>query len=155
MKYINLTKGKTAIVDDEDFELLSQWKWQLYSGGYARRSYRKNGKSMNVAMHRFILKLPKGLYTDHINGNRLDNRKENLRVCSYRENAYNRVKRTGTSSIFKGVYWHKHNKAWLTGIRLKEGKLKVVGYFKNEIHAAMAYDIWAKELYGEFAKLNF
>jgi hypothetical protein len=92
MKEIKLTKGKTAIVDDEDFDRLSQYKWQFAVIGYARRTVYVKGKKgrQTLYMHRDILATPSDMFTDHINGNRLDNRKENLRVCTQAENNRNR-----------------------------------------------------------------
>lgn len=83
MKKIELSQGKFALVDDEDFEWLSQYKWYFHKG-YARRSYRfaKTGKQRGVFMHRDILKLSKKYHTDHIDGNGLNNQRSNLRACT-------------------------------------------------------------------------
>ena len=86
MKEIPLTRGKFALVDDEDYEWLSQWKWYCSTTGYAVRGC----KNRILYMHREIAKTKPGMLTDHINRNKLDNRKENLRFCSHRENMKNR-----------------------------------------------------------------
>lgn len=90
---------------------------------------------------------------DHINGIRDDNRIENLRKCSQSENTRNRPGDSNTSSKYKGVHWHKNNKRWRTTINY-DGKRISLGCFSSEKEAAKAYDTKAKELYGEFARLN-
>ena len=153
MKRIPLTQGKFAIVDDDMYEYLNQWKWHATStngGYYAVRSTRVS----RISMHREILRLRKGdgIHTDHKNRNTLDNRKCNLRACTCHENNCNRVPRTNTSSQFKGVYRCRNR--WEAGIR-KYGKRIYLGKFISEIQCAKAYDRAAKELFGEFAWLNF
>lgn len=152
MKRIKLTQNKYALVDDEDFNDLNQWKWCVSSKGYALRNIKKSGIYKQVLMHRSIMNTPKGLETDHINRDRLDNQKSNLRICSSSENKYNRNIKKG-SSIYKGVSWNKYHKKW--SVSIKVNKHKTIAYFLNERHAAMAYDIWAKYLHKDFALLNF
>lgn len=158
MKQIPLTQGKFALVDDEDYDFLMQWKWHINKGGYAVRI--KHLKKTNnycerkaFYMHREIMKTPDGLYTDHINGSGIDNRKENLRVCSNRENSYNSSSHKGTSSKFKGVSWYKRDKKWQVQISLN-GKQTLVGRFFSEEDAARAYNSMALKFYGTFARLN-
>jgi hypothetical protein len=140
-------KGKfIALVDDGDFEWLNQWRWSFIGNGYA---YRKVNQK-NIRMHKVIMECPKNLFIDHINGNRLDNRRENLRIATFQQNSQNVTKRANTTSIYKGVTWEKFTNAWACRLRNK-----TIGRFKEERHAALAYDIWASEFYGEFAKLNF
>jgi len=152
MKEIQLTQGKTALVDDEDFAELSKYKWSLSKYGYVYTSKDKK----HLFIHRFIMNTPKGKFTDHINCNRLDNRKENLRIVNKQQNAQNRTKLKGKSK-YKGVYLHEdHKKNWSTWkVDIYLGKKIAIGYFENDRHAAMAYDIWAKVLFEEYAKLNF
>jgi hypothetical protein len=153
MKQIPLTKGKYALVDDEDYEFLNQWKWQVNSDGYAITGVRNQGERIQIRMHRLIINTPKGMETDHINGNRLDNRRDNLRVATKSQNLRNQKKRKSLS-LYKGLAYRKRDNAW--EVNISDGSKQVfIGSFKNERHAAMAYDIWAKELYGKFAKLNF
>ncbi len=144
----NPVKGY-ALVDDKDYKWLSQWEWYLTSGGYAAR------KSINgiIYMHRLILKTPKKLYSDHINGDRLDNQRKNLRICTNQQNTSNQKKKKG-SSTYKGVYWNKECKKWVAQIT-KNYKIINIGLFKKEHHAAMCYDLNAKAVFGEYAKLNF
>jgi hypothetical protein len=90
---------------------------------------------------------------DHINCNRIDNRKSNLRHATRSQNVRNTIPRTDTSSKFKGVHWHKASKKWMTRIYIN-GKRKFIGSFNNEYDAALAYNAAAAEHYGEFARLN-
>ena len=114
MKKIKLSKGKVALVDNEDYIWLNQWKWHFMAGGYAMRHLRisEDKNSKLIYMHRQILNTPKGLESDHINRNKLDNRKENLRVATRSQNNMNRKKRINCTSKYKGVSWHKQRKKW-------------------------------------------
>lgn len=150
MKKIPLTRNRVALVDDEDFEELNKHKWTSSSHGYAKRAI--FGKT--VYMHREILGKVDGLEVDHKNGNGLDNRKENLRRCSRMENVRNQRCTRGGTSKYKGVSWHKIVGMWRATI-FKNGRHFQINHFKNEVDAAKAYDVTAKELYGEFARLNF
>jgi len=107
-----------------------------------------------TSMHREIMNAPKGLDVDHIDGNGLNNRKSNLRLCTHAENVHNSRPMRNGSSKYKGVCWHKTYKKWYSSIG-KTGKRFYLGRFDNEIDAALAYDKKAKELFGEFAYLNF
>ncbi len=160
MKKIPLSKDKHTIVDDEDYEKLSKYKWH-YSGGYAHRFHVFKELPLeqirvSVSMARIIM----GLYNDdkrevdHKNRNRLDNRKSNLRICNRSQNMANKLSLKGSSSKYKGVVWVKRDKIWRAGIGLNY-KIYHIGYFDSEIEAAKAYDKKAKELFGEFACLNF
>jgi hypothetical protein len=152
MKEIPLTKGKVALVDDENFEWLNQWKWCVSINGYAIRRKLKSVKCIH--MHREIIKTPAGMDTDHINGNRLDNRLINLRICNTPENQHNSKLRKSNTSGYKGVSWHQQNKKWLAQIT-NNYKNTYLGCFDTPEKAAHAYDKAAKELFGEFARLNF
>jgi len=156
-KEIFLTQDKVTIVDNEDYDYLMQWKWQFHNG-YARRTQHicmigtKRIKKQ-VALHRVVLNNPDGLQVDHINGNKLDNRKENLRVCTCAENVRNRSVSSNNSSGFKGVCWDKRKNKWISSITA-DSKIFRLGCFASAIEAAKAYNIAAIELHGEFAKLN-
>lgn len=162
-KKIPLTKGRFALVDDDDFAWLSQWSWSavelkrktLPSVWYAKRHSTWKGPSRY--MHREILirhlesEKP---CTDHENGDGLDNRKDNIRFCSHAENNSNKRKSLNKTSKFKGVHWFKEQNTWVAHI-CHDGKSRHIGCFKNEADAAKAYDLAAMRHFGQFAKLNF
>ena len=160
MKQIQLSKGKVAIVDDDDYEYISQWKWHahfnaiLRTWSAIRKEKGENGKYRQVFMHNKIMNAPDGFEVDHINHDRLDNRRSNLRICTHKENTFNRRSQNKSRSKYKGVAWHKHNKMWQANITV-DGKQIPLGYFKNEIDAAKAYDMASKKYQGDFAFLNF
>lgn len=145
MKYIKLTRNKEAIVDDEDFDLISKYKWYCSSMGYAQRSDRVNKKRVEVLLHRFLLKAKKGQEIDHVNRNPLDNRKENLRFCTRSENNHNRGMNKNNSSGYKGVYWHKGAKKWLAQIMLDRKRINV-GLFSSPLLAYLAMKKYAKTI---------
>jgi hypothetical protein len=156
MKQIPLTQGKFAIVDDEDYDFLIQWKWHLSNRGYARRNNYVEGVIVNpksILMHRVILGDPIGFQVDHINGDKLDNRKSNLRVCTTGENARNRGKNKNGTSGYKGVHFYKAYRKWQSHI-MHERKMVWLGYFDTAEKAALAYNEAATKLHGEFAHLN-
>lgn len=164
MKLIPLSKGKAyAIVDDEDFDYLNQWKWKLQNGRACRvRSKIKPGTAWRdnkrewtfILMHRVIMGEPKGMDVDHINRNPLDNRKTNLRVCTHAENRRNNKLYVTNTSGYRGVYLDKRKMKWYTSITFM-GKAYTLALFESPIEAAKEYDHVAKQLYGEFANLNF
>ncbi len=159
MKEIKLTQGKVALVDDEDFEYLNQFKWYAYKSRntfYAGRKLRLGvNKRAIIIMHREILGLKDSeIKGDHIDHNGLNNQRYNLRIATNAENCKNQKPREGCSSKYKGVSWHKRDKIWSVGIRINERR-KHIGYFEDEIEAAKAYDKMAKLHFGEFACLNF
>jgi hypothetical protein len=153
MKHIELNNGKVALIDDDDYDRVSALKWKEV-GGYAAHGYKKNGKAHTVYMHRMITSAPLGMKVDHINHDALDNRKSNLRVCTHSQNHMNRVKLSGTSSLYKGVTWNKALRKWKAYISY-QGKFRHIGYFDNEIHAAISYDLWSHDLFGQYALANF
>jgi hypothetical protein len=155
MKEIQLTKGKVAKVDDADFDWLSQWKWSWHYAGYAFRMYRTHYTLHRVAMARAIMDLAASdkRVVDHINGDSLDNRRCNLRVCSRAENMRNVKLRRTSISGYKGV---SHTKEWGWRVKLQvNGKVISGGTFLTSAEAAKAYDELAIKYHGEFARLNF
>lgn len=160
---IPLTQGKYAIVDAEDYKWLNQWKWHAVhykNTFYAARTAGKYPHQHQVLMHREILNPPKGRETDHNNHNGLDNRKQNIRICTSQQNHQNQKAMIGTSK-FKGVSWQQgriykgkqYKGKWHAQICYNYKGI-FLGSFDNEIDAAKAYDKKAKELFGRFAKLN-
>ena len=155
-KLIPLTRGLFAIVDSDDFEYLNQWKWHAqYASGiyYAYRSLsRKSGfYDKKLPMTRIILSVLPTLFIDHKNGNTLDNRKENLRICNRSQNNANKIMTTNKHK-FKGIF--SHSKGFVARVEFKAKRI-YCGYFKTAEEAAKGYDKKALELFGEFACLNF
>lgn len=144
MKYIQLTKGKQAIVDDEDFGYLNEHKWHI-NCKYASRIKDKKV----LWMHKIIMKCPKGMQIDHINFDTLDNRKSNLRVCTVAQNNIHHRKSKNNTSGLKGVYLTLSTGKWRAMIGVNK-KLLHLGYFETREKASMAYNKKAKELFGEF-----
>lgn len=153
-KEIRLTQGKFALVDDDDFERLNQFKWCTSSNGYAMRNVGHWPHQSPLFMHHDILSIKKGKQTDHINGNKLDNRKANLREATGFENHWNTKKHIDNTSGFKGVTWHKVARKWAVRIQ-QYGKPMYLGLFTTAEEAAHAYDKRARELFGEYARTNF
>lgn len=155
MKEILLTQGKVAIVDDEDFEYLNQWKWQ-YMSGYARKGRWNNGVKKFFLMHRFILGLTcsyKEKEVDHINGNGLDNRRCNLRVATKSQNRCNSSKPRNNTSGYKGIGWRAERKKWC--VRIGINKMSIfLGHFNYLVDAIFIYNQAAIKYHKKFAKLN-
>jgi hypothetical protein len=155
---LKLSQGKIAVVDDEDFDLISSYKFKLResksSGFYVDCYFRdSNNKRKYVPMHRIIMEAEKEQNVDHKNGNGLDNRRENLRFCTDSQNAMNRTRIVGKSS-YKGIYWNTASKGWYSRIYVNKKRINL-GTYKDEVEAAKAYDKAAIKHFGEFAKTNF
>lgn len=153
-KEIPLTRGMAVIVDADDYEMLSQHKWNSMRGGrskdryYAARWDRTGEKPVLIMMHRVITKAQPGQVVDHIDRNTMNNRKENLRLCTPQMNCWNRPpEKNKKHSQFKGVT--KSDNSWLAQCQGKS-----IGFFKTEIEAARAYNEKAKAVFGEYAYLN-
>lgn len=153
MKEISLTKGKFAIVDDDDFEYLSQWKWFINTNGYAQRTEGSRGSQKKIYMHRVINETPEDMSTDHINGNRLDNRRENLRSVTLRQNKLNSSKHTRNKTGYKGVSLQKNTGKYVAYIRVNNKGI-TIGTYSTVEEAAKAYNRAALHFFGEYAKLN-
>jgi hypothetical protein len=156
---IKLANGKTAIVSEEDLEWLTQWKWRS-GGNYANRCKIENGQESTLGMHRAIVErmlgkpIPGGYEVDHVNRNGLDNRRENLRLATKGQNAMNRGKVNKKTSSFKGVHWSESSRKWRAVIYINKKQIHL-GLFVCEEEAARTYDAKARDLFGDFARLNF
>jgi len=154
MKKIKLAKGKFALVDDEDYDWLNQWKWYANKIGhtyYVYHAQRIGKKILKYAIHRIIMRPPFNMQVDHIDHNGLNNQKSNLRICNSAQNQMNQLKK----NKYKGVYIEKRcNKNLIRACIKINYTLRYLGYFKTEKEAAMAYNEAAKNLFGEFANLN-
>lgn len=154
---ITLSKGKEAKIDAKDAIKVACYSWKANFSScrwYAKRNMRIDGRSKSLSMARFIMNAPEGIQVDHINGDSLDNRKSNLRLCSHRENHYGaRVRKPNFSSKFRGVYWTNRDKAWRARIMYNWKNIHI-GSFVSEIEAAIARDFFSHMLHGEFAQIN-
>lgn len=158
MKEIQLTKGKVAFIDDEDFEYIMQWKWTAYKGRntyYAKRNMNNKGDNIGFQMHRSLMRVyDRSILIDHIDGNGLNNQKANLRICNYSQNGANKLKRKGSNGTkFIGITFRKDTKKWAAQV-MKDYKHISLGCYNSDIDAAIAYNKKAVELHGEFAVLN-
>ena len=161
MKKIKLTQGKFALVDNEDFDYLNQWKWCVVrrkNNYYAERratAKERETSANNIKMHRVIINAQPGFLTDHKDHDGLNNQKCNLRSCNNSQNKANSIKQKGqTSSKYKGVTWDASVNKWVAQKRFNKKTIKL-GRYKSEEDAAIAYDKIAIKLHGEFAYLNF
>ena len=153
MRIIILNNDMISFVDDEDYEELNKYKWFAHKHRntfYAERASSKKDnpdfKQHIVKMHRLITSCPNNMQIDHVNGNGLDNRKENLRIVTNRENGQNRHEIT--SSKYNGVRWHKASSKWEAQIKFN-GKNRYLGVFDNELDAATAYRVACVYLTGK------
>jgi len=159
MKTIQLTQGQAALVDDEDYNRINAHKWcaQWHRNArsfYATRGSRDGyGKRRAIHMHREVMGTETCECVDHINHNTLDNRRDNLRVCSNSQNQANQRLSTKNTSGFKGVYWYKERGKWRVNLKVNNKRCHC-GYFVTALEAAIAYDKAAREAFGEFALTN-
>lgn len=156
MKEIELTQGKVAIVDDEDYDRANQYKWRARENKRTGVFYaikHKTTVDSYIYMHRFILQVSNEEQVDHICGDTLDNRKSQLRICSNMENSRNQKIRNDNSSGAKGVYWSKEKNKWRVQIRVN-GIKHHLGYFSDKALAIDVYNLSAIEYFGEYARIN-
>ena len=151
MKQIPLTQGMFALVDDEDFEYLNQWKWCVEKQRNKYYAARRGESGQHLYMHRVILSDKTQI--DHEDGNGLNNQKYNLREATYKENGSNRAKQKNNTSGFKGVFSHRNTKKWRAQIVVNKKAIHL-GYFTTAEEAAIAYNEAAIKYHGSFAKLN-
>jgi hypothetical protein len=155
MKEIKLNKGMVALVDDDDFGWVCQWRWRVYTRNGLNYAYRRNRFRKVLYMHREILHSQKGEITDHVDGNGLNNQKNNLRICTHAENMRNR--RPSGTSRYLGVCVRSIDKdgipKYVAQITVNR-KTIYLGVFKDETLAALTYNTAALKYNGEFARLN-
>lgn len=161
MKEIPLTQGQFTVVDDADYDVLVQFNWhaqrrlQPIDTFYAyRKGPKVNGKQPTIILHRFLLNPPSHMQIDHINGDSLDNRRENLRFATTAQNGMNSRRFIRSVSGFRGVVLHKRLQKWQAGIKVS-GRSIHLGIFEDPEEAARVYDNAARTYFGEFARLNF
>lgn len=150
MKEILLTRGKITLVDDADYEALATRHWCFATNGYV---VSRIGGGM-IYLHRFLLNASPEHEVDHIDGNKLNNQRSNLRLVTRQQNARNVASHGGSSSLFKGVAWCKQTQRWRAHITVN-GMFKHLGRFDTEHEAAHVYDTAARQYFGEFARTNF
>jgi hypothetical protein len=159
---VPLTKGHFALIDEDDRDLICRRSWcvrksigrDVYYTHAAKRG--EHGEHLTTSMHVEIMGVHPGMDIDHINGDGLDNRRSNLRVCPHQKNAWNAIRRNKSTitSGYKGVSWYRRDSRWRAYVVI-DAKQTHLGYFDDEVEAAMAYDKAARELFGEFARVNF
>lgn len=150
---VSLTKGYTAIIDAEDVKTVDVGNWtaiEAFGSAYAYRKSSKASGSKTIYMHRLIVDAGINQHVDHIDGNRLNNRKCNLRTCTPKQNQYNQGIRKSNTSGYKGVSWSKANCKWAARIRYK-GKKVHLGYYDKVEDAADAYFMASKSIHKEFS----
>lgn len=159
---IQLTKGRVCLIDESDFHLVMRYSWRYSPNtkraefGYAVTTARIDGRyRRTVTMHRLLLSPPKDKQVDHINGDRLDNRRANLRLASRSQNMFNARKSSAAStSVYKGVFWNSQKERWHAAT-YENGRVIHLGFFEDESLAALASDAYALKRCAEFARTNF
>jgi hypothetical protein len=158
MKKISLSKGLEVLVDNKDFKGLSKFSWHSQKNKNTYYAVTKpwvkgTGKCKTIYMHRFLTEAEKGMVVDHIDGNGLNNQRDNLRVCTQTQNMMNRGKQLNNSSGYKGVVKHPLCNKWMT--RIKVGSKHIyLGLYMTKEEAAQVYNDAAINYYGEYATLN-
>lgn len=151
---LTILHGHRILVDKEDLEKIIAITWHLDRNGYPHSKRYVAGRRSTIRVHRLIVDVPKGYVCDHINGDKLDNRKSNLRICFQGQNSCNKKRQSNNTSGFIGVSWHSGAEKWMASVCIKK-KTIYLGLFKSAEDAAVARDAAAKKMYGEFARLNF
>lgn len=152
MKILPSTQGQTIKVCDCHYDKVKDWRWSALKQGRKRVNYRavRMGERRLILMHRFIMDCPDGMVVDHINGNPMDNRCKNLRICTQAQNSLNNHgAKTNSKSGHKGVYWHKAANKWCSEV-VSNKKKYYLGLFKNKLDAVEAYNNKAEELHKQF-----
>jgi len=155
---IPLSRGLHAIVDAADYDDLSAFKWhaQKHRNTFCavRNRPTSGGKRGLIYMHRVVMGEPVGMMIDHINHDALDNRRDNLRICTATGNNRNTCSRQGSTSQYLGVHWNNRLGKWQAQIHFNASTI-YIGRYEDEIEAANAYDARADAMFGQHANLNF
>lgn len=147
---VGITQNKITLVDKEDLNRVSQHSWCFDKDtGYAVATV----KSKKISLHRFIMLEPKDKFVDHINFNKLDNRKKNLRICTPQESVWHTNKQTNNTSGYKGVSWAKRQNKWHAQIFVNYKNIHL-GFFNDKLEAVKAYNKGALKYHGQFALIN-
>lgn len=154
MKKLLLRSGEHTLVDDDIYEKVNDVKWGLYVGASNMRYVGRYSNKQMISLHRLITGAKKGQIVDHKNGDTLDNRRQNLRICTHQQNMANRKVQKNNISGYKGVGWEEKKNRYKVRV-YKDGREFHVGYYLNVIEAAKAFDKATKKLHGEFARTNF
>lgn len=151
--FVMLSNGKHALVDESDLEIVEQFRWQMHSRGYVVTFA---DYPAPLYLHRFIADPEKGQPVDHANHLKYDNRRSNLRKCSFSQSIGNtrKHKSAKVTSRYKGVGWDKRANKWRARGYANQKEV-MLGWFTSQEDAAMAYDRWAVKNFGEFAFPNF
>jgi len=150
---VEIPRGYT-LINEDDTHLMDGYAWHFDVSGYIVRRAWKDGKCVkNIRLHRLVIGAKDGQYVDHINENKADNRKENLRIATYSQNLACRGPYKNNTSGYKGVSWDKRRKVWMVLLGY-QGKRIYVGSFNDKNKAAQMYNIKAKEIFGDFAYQN-
>ena len=159
MKEIKLSQGKVAIVDDEDFERLNQYGWYAQKGRRdnwyaAKKDKQVNGRQKVIWMHREILSVPEEFYTDHVDGNGLNNLKSNLRLATNQENMQNKKQPHRNNKLgIKGVHWNKREEKFVAHIQFNNKRIHL-GYFNVLGDADSDYRKAEEKYFGEFVRCH-
>lgn len=154
-RLVRLTRGKVAVVDEEDFDWIMRWKWRAVRKRSDWCAARTGPENKTIYMHRVLTFAEPNEEVDHKNGDGLDNRQTNLRRCTPQENQRGfRRRLAGKTSRFRGVYWHRRGKKWAAQIMLRPGVNRHIGLFDDEDEAGRAYAKMARLHFGAFADAN-
>jgi hypothetical protein len=151
---IRLRGGVSTYLDDADYDRAKNYRWHKTQNGYAAGFVVEQGVRKRVYLHRWLLEAQPGQIVDHIDGNKLNNRRSNLRLVTRSQNQANRRHNRNSRSRYKGVTWHKRRGMWMARIQVR-GRRITIGYFVDPLQAAYEYDAFARTFFGEYARVNF
>lgn len=153
---IPLTRGAVALIDRADLQLVEGRGWMLHAGHpTCQYAMSRDDEDRTIYMHRVLLGARPGDEVDHVDRNGLNNRRSNLRIVAHVQNVWNARGQLGKTSQFKGVSWAKRERCWVAGLNQRSAPKRFLGFYDDEVEAALAYDAAARATYGEFGFLNF